>query len=345
MPRISLIAPVYGVEKYIHQFLDSIRKQSFKDFEVILVDDGSKDNCPLILDQYARQDSRCKVIHQANGGVSAARNTAIEHITGEYVYIVDSDDWLEETALEKLWQEAERTGADLIYGDVVQEGSRSVRIKCFDHPFVTTDQETIKTLQFAVNSNSYTIGIRRPEFSRIRCFGGAPWRAMIKSAIIQDNRLKFDPYVLGLGDDILFMLHVYEFVKCVAYIPEKIYHYRLLENSYSHGFKKNYLQNLERIFEKHEEYLKMYNKDEFMRTSFYLRVMLYLNEGMHRYFKNQANPEDESARYKRFLCVMSSEPYNRAKGSVPIHYLRSPAMVLKLLCLKYGFYRLFWRIA
>ena len=115
MVKISIVAPVYGVEKYIHQFLDSIEKQTLREIEVILVDDGSPDNCPQILDEFVQKDSRYKVIHQKNAGVSMARNAGLAQATGKYVYIVDSDDWLVENALEELWNEAERTNADLIW--------------------------------------------------------------------------------------------------------------------------------------------------------------------------------------------------------------------------------------
>ena len=121
MIKISVIAPVYGVEKYIHQFLDSIEKQTLQDIEVILVDDGSPDNCPQILDEFVQKDSRYKVIHQKNAGVSMARNAGLVQATGKYVYIVDSDDWLVENALEELWNVAEKTNADLIYGDYYLE--------------------------------------------------------------------------------------------------------------------------------------------------------------------------------------------------------------------------------
>ena len=92
MPKISFLVPVYNVEKYIDQCITSILNQTFRDFELILVDDGSPDNCPSICDKYAERDARVKVIHKRNAGVSEARNSGIEAPTGELAYFVDSDD-------------------------------------------------------------------------------------------------------------------------------------------------------------------------------------------------------------------------------------------------------------
>lgn len=92
MPAISIIVPVYNVEKHLHKCIDSILNQTFTDFELILVDDGSPDNCPAICDEYAKQDTRIKVIHKNNGGLSSARNAGIKNATGKYIMFCDSDD-------------------------------------------------------------------------------------------------------------------------------------------------------------------------------------------------------------------------------------------------------------
>ncbi len=102
-PKISIIVPVYKVEKYIHKCIDSILAQTFTDFELILVDDGSPDNCGKICDEYAKQDSRIVVIHKENGGQSTARNAGLDIAKGEYVGFIDSDDWIEPDMYEILY--------------------------------------------------------------------------------------------------------------------------------------------------------------------------------------------------------------------------------------------------
>lgn len=111
--ELSIVIPVYKVEKYLRQCLDSVLAQTFRDLEVIVVDDGSPDGCPAIVDEYAARDSRVKAIHQPNGGYGKAVNNGIARASGKYVGIVESDDFIEPTMFERLVETAERTGADL----------------------------------------------------------------------------------------------------------------------------------------------------------------------------------------------------------------------------------------
>ena len=116
MPLISVIVPIYKVEPYLRQCVDSVLNQTHTDLEVILVDDGSPDGCGAICDEYAAKDARVKVIHKENGGLSDARNAGLNVMRGAYVSFVDSDDWLELTALESLYAAMERTQADMVIG-------------------------------------------------------------------------------------------------------------------------------------------------------------------------------------------------------------------------------------
>lgn len=102
MPRISIIVPVYKVEKYLDRCVNSLLAQTFEDFEIILVDDGSPDNCGKMCDDWALKDSRIRVIHKENGGLSSARNAGLKEVVGEFIYFMDSDDWVEPQMLEHL---------------------------------------------------------------------------------------------------------------------------------------------------------------------------------------------------------------------------------------------------
>ena len=102
-PLISVIVPIYMVEKYIHRCIDSILQQTYKNLEIILIDDGSPDKCGKICDMYLSVDSRVKVIHQKNGGVGAARNTGLQHCRGEFITFVDGDDYISSDLIETLY--------------------------------------------------------------------------------------------------------------------------------------------------------------------------------------------------------------------------------------------------
>ncbi len=114
MPLISVIVPIYKVEKYLARCVKSIRNQTFTDIEIILVDDGSPDKCGEMCDAYARKDERVRVIHKANGGLSSARNVGIDEAKGEYLAFIDSDDWMDADMLEILHRIAQEKNADIV---------------------------------------------------------------------------------------------------------------------------------------------------------------------------------------------------------------------------------------
>lgn len=118
MPLISVIVPVYKVEKYIHRCVDSILAQTFTNFELFLVDDGSPDNCGRICDEYAENDDRIIAIHKENGGLSDARNVALDRITGEYVTFIDSDDYVTDNHVETLYNAIMSTNADIAVANI-----------------------------------------------------------------------------------------------------------------------------------------------------------------------------------------------------------------------------------
>ncbi|GHU72405.1 hypothetical protein FACS189450_10150 [Spirochaetia bacterium] len=118
MPKISIIVPVFNVEKYLRRCLDSILIQTFTDYECILVDDGSPDGCPVICDEYAEKDKRIVVIHQNNAGTVLARNAGIQKAESELLVFVDSDDWLEIDALELLYNKQKESNADIVLGGI-----------------------------------------------------------------------------------------------------------------------------------------------------------------------------------------------------------------------------------
>lgn len=139
MPQISVIVPVYKVEKYLHECVDSILAQTFSDFELILVDDGSPDNCGAICDEYAAKDSRVRVIHQENQGLSGARNSGIDIAEGEYITFIDSDDFVDARYLEILMEGA-KDGVGVVVcrhkefadGDMLSNWQGEIVLRSFD---------------------------------------------------------------------------------------------------------------------------------------------------------------------------------------------------------------------
>lgn len=121
LPKISIIVPVYKAEPYLHRCVDSILAQTFTEWELILVDDGSPDQSGKICDEYAKKDQRVKVIHKVNGGVSSARQKGLDEARGEYTIHADPDDWAEPNMLEELYNEASKKEADMVMCDFICE--------------------------------------------------------------------------------------------------------------------------------------------------------------------------------------------------------------------------------
>lgn len=131
MTKVSIIIPIYNVEKYLDRCMQALINQTLQDIEIIMVDDGSPDNCPKLCDEYAQKDNRIKVIHKRNGGLSDARNAGLEIATGEYVAFIDSDDYTSIEAYETLYNKAKETNADIVYAGFTMHNSDGTENKCF----------------------------------------------------------------------------------------------------------------------------------------------------------------------------------------------------------------------
>lgn len=137
---ISIIVPVYKVEKYLKRCVDSILNQSYKDIEIILVDDGSPDNCPKMCDDYAMLDNRIITLHKENGGLSSARNYGLKNIHGDYIFFIDSDDWLaNENVLSNFIQKAEQEKSDLVFGLINTASDVKITPKKMNRKFNSPD--------------------------------------------------------------------------------------------------------------------------------------------------------------------------------------------------------------
>lgn len=210
---VSIIIPVYNVEKYIRQCLDSVLAQTFSDFEAILVDDCSPDSSGAICDEYAAKDERIKVIHhEQNGGVSRARQTGTDAAQGEYTIHVDPDDWVEPDMLEKLVDHARKTDADMVICDFWTYSKRLGNV------YVPQNLEPSPTAESV---------LRKIVFQQLPC---SCWNKLIRRACY--NSIGFYPFELTIGEDQLFNIKVLSQHNIhVSYLPKAFYHYRQNQQS------------------------------------------------------------------------------------------------------------------
>ena len=202
-PAISVIVAVYKAENYLRKCLDSLRAQTFKDFEVLLVDDGSPDGSGAICDEYAARDPRFRVFHKENGGVSSARQFGMDHARGEYTIHADPDDWVEPDMLAELYAKARADQADMVICDYyVDRGGRSRRV---DQRPSALDHETVL----------------RELFQQLH---GSCWNKLVRRACYSDYDIKF-PLELSFCEDLYvnaaLLLHPFK----VTYLSQAFYHY------------------------------------------------------------------------------------------------------------------------
>lgn len=212
--RFSIIIPVYNVEPYLHECLDSVLHQTFKEWEAICVNDGSTDGSLMILEDYATKDNRFKVVNQENGGLSAARNTGMDHSTGEYVLFLDSDDWLEHSALETI--DAVIAGEDM----VCFSGRRYFdETKKFNHP------DALACKSYTSGMDYYSENALLPHDFAFVC---VVLRAYRRKFLIEKG-LRFKEGIYH--EDNLFTPPACYHAGHVRQIPDCLYNYRVRANS------------------------------------------------------------------------------------------------------------------
>ncbi len=316
-PKISIIVPIYNVEKYLVKCLDSLVNQTLKEIEIILVDDGSPDNCPKICDEYANKDNRIKVIHKQNAGVSAARNTGIEIATAEWLAFVDADDWVEEDMFEEAYKRTVNCDVDMVLFNFYSnyEKKEVVNKKIPQEDFITDNQDIIQQLKLSVLHE--TFGPYNTSFTLM----GAPWNKIFKASIVKENKIEFPLEVKGVFDDALFNLYYYDYVKKVVFFNKPLYHYRRLSTSILNKFKPNKLEINQAIFNKIEEYIKQHNDDELLKNAYNSRVVLYLHITINLYFFNKDNTKSVREKIAELKETIETEPYKEALKKVNPKYL------------------------
>lgn len=212
-PAISIIVPVYNAEKYLRRCIDSIISQSFTNFELILVDDGSSDHSPQICDEYASRNNRIKLIHKKNAGVSAARNDGLDIAQGEFITFVDSDDWVNEDYLSTLLQYKQY--------DIVFFSHRLIFEDGYSSEFRFEDRE-------GVSNAIWDIVADLKKNSTKWNFFGYTWNKMFRNQIIKNNNIRFVDK-LRVSEDEVYTLDYCTHAQSIKVLPVCVYNYRVLD--------------------------------------------------------------------------------------------------------------------
>ncbi len=211
-PKISVIVPVYKAEAYLHRCVDSIIAQTFTDWELLLVDDGSPDRSGDICDEYASKDARIRVFHKENGGVSSARQKGLDEAVGEYTIHADPDDWVEPTMLEELYKKAKEDDADMVICDF----------------FVNTKSHQYVSKQQPKECKAHIV----LEQLLLQELHGSCWNKLIKKTCYVNYNVTFLPQIIRWEDLLVICSLLLNPIR-VSYVPRAFYHYDQVCNANS----------------------------------------------------------------------------------------------------------------
>ena len=279
IPSISIIIPIYKVEKYLKRCVESVRKQTLTDLEIILVDDGSPDDCPRICDEYLKEDSRIKVIHKQNGGLASARNAGMNMATGKYIFFLDSDDWLELDGMQRLYETAEKYQVDFVRYRAIRTGwpGMDENAPCM--------VEEVRELQEGLYDKKRIVNEIYPRLlATSQLTMGAvvgAWGSLYRTDFLRKNHLLFYEEV-KFSEDLIFSANVVRAAESFYFIDSPgVYHYFYNPDSISKSFREGRWDSCKSLIKFCENDFANDTTYDFKKELYYLRwfcIMLALNE-------------------------------------------------------------------
>lgn len=273
MPKLSILVPVYNVEEYLSQCIESILSQTYTNFELIIVDDGSTDNGGNICDEYAKKDTRIKVIHQKNQGLVAARKSGLNIASGEYIGFVDSDDYIDSRMYEVLMREITVSKADFVHTGLIQKGRKRCNFekKLFD--IKDSKDSRCNFLIDAVMGEQAFI-----------------WPSIFSKIFTRDLILKCYvkvPNECSYGEDLINLCRCVLEADKILTLPEALYYYRTRENSLSHSYNAEMIQNEVRLYDALKDVLLEYEIYDRLKNEIDARLK---NNIIHMVYHLKTNP-------------------------------------------------------
>lgn len=308
-PQISVIVPVYKVEKYLSKCIESILAQTFTNFELLLIDDGSPDQSGIICNEYQQKDSRIRVFHKKNEGVSSARNLGLHHAVGEWVIFCDSDDWVEKDWLESYINTIKESEYDIIFQGYTHDNINKSQTNCIKK----NTHEYIKAIFYLEQKDLF----------------GWTWCKIFKNKIIRKHNIQFQK-TLSFNEDLLFTLEYCTYANSLLILPIAKYHYVTHSDSLmqrKHSYKelqtKNILIKNARLtlMNKHSVYTeyKKWIYDKYYSDMVICLKILYRNQQLPSYperkeMLNTINrlkyrPSQLHKSEKLLICLVKVLPY------------------------------------
>lgn len=314
---ISIIVPVYNSELYLKKCLDSIISQTYKNIEIICIDDNSSDDSLRILREYEKKDQRIKVIQKANEGVSLARNVGLDVARGDYILFVDSDDWIDistcEVALKKITEET----ADLVMWSYIREReTESSKKQIFDCDIVFEGkniQEKLHRRMIGIVDDELT----NPENADALC---TVWGKLYCKSIISANHIRFyDIRKIGTYEDGLFNLEYLKYVQKAIFLNQYFYHYRRTNvNSITGAYNANLGRQWDTLFHIMDKYIEQNALNEKYQEALHNRISLSL---IPRGINEMTNDCSVGMKMIKIKEIISQKRYIDSINSLKIQYM------------------------
>lgn len=312
--KISIIVPIYNVEQYLNKCIESIVNQTYINLEIILVDDGSTDKCPIICDQWEKKDKRIKVIHKKNEGISAARNAGLDVVSGQYIMFVDSDDWIDLNSCEKAITSIQNNDAEIVLWSYIREFSGNSKPKdlfgCNSKLFNTFETRNVYRRLFGL----YESELSNPEnLDSIVTV----WGKLYKKEIL--DGIKFvDSKILAVAEDLLFNIYVFARINKIFYINERLYHYRKdNKKSATAIYKSNLFNQWEFLYDCMQSEIDSKNYEVDFQTALNNRIALgIIGLGL----TELNNPMGKHIKVRKIKEIISSKRYRNSYKTLQLKY-------------------------
>lgn len=317
MKTLSVVIPIYKIkEKYLRECLNSISLQQTNEIEVILVDDGSPDDCGKICDEYAMKDNRLKVIHQENQGVSVARNIGIKESNGKWITFIDPDDWIETNWVEVILNTVKNVDVDIIMFDYYQEFATKQAPQFLMSKSGFLNEEYMEAIKIAP-FNQLIINNKHKEYE-----SNVIWNKVYRANLIKDNNILFDPKARK-GQDVIFNAEIFQLTSCIFYIHKPLYHYRYLQESITNRYNPKVRYYNEIAFKHYERIIDTYSLPNEYKKAFYARVLTRLYSCMRLFYFHKQNTMPFALIKNELNQILDSYPYNVALKAIDNSYLTS----------------------